>query len=50
MKTPNSRAPETTKVALRYIDYYSMLSLKDFMDLVASGWNGDVHSISHADR
>lgn len=33
-------AAENPRTALRYSDYYSMLSLKDFTDLVASGWNG----------
>ena len=45
MNTPDATGSNSSKV-LRYVDYYCTLSLKDFMALVESGWNGEVHDIS----
>lgn len=47
MKTPEATGGRESG-PLRYVDYYSTLSLADFMALIASGWNGGVHDISEA--
>jgi hypothetical protein len=46
MKSPEATASHKESTVLRYVDYYATLSLKDFMDLVESGWKGGVYDIS----